>query len=95
MIRLPDSLADKYITHLNEHHVSIRGKSDCKKWLLYFLDFCSKYDVAGTEQERLRMFLAKLSEKKQPPQECRKAARAISLFFDMERCGKRPDGTGY
>ena len=47
MIRLPDSLADKYITHLNEHHVSIRGKSDCKKWLLYFLDFCSKYDVAG------------------------------------------------
>lgn len=88
MIRLPESLADKYLTHLNKHHVPIRGKSGCKKWLQYFLDFCSKYVIAGTEQEQLRTFLAKLRKKDQPPQERRKAAHAISLYFDMQRCGQ-------
>lgn len=53
MIPIPDSLIEKYVTHLNEHNVLIKGKADNKKWLLYFLDFCSKYKVIGSDQERL------------------------------------------
>ena len=88
MITISDSLMEKYVTHLNEHNVLIRGKADNKKWLLYFLDFCSKYKVIGSDQERLRLFLAKLREKKQPQQERWQAARAVSLYFDMKRCSE-------
>lgn len=93
MITIPDSLLEKYATHLNEHHVLIRGKADNKKWLLYFLDFCSKYGVKGSDQECLRLFLSKLREKKLPQQERSQAARAVSLYFDMKRCSECACGT--
>lgn len=88
MIQLPESLLAGYLTHLNDHHVAVVGKADYRKWLLYFLDFCEKYRVLGSEQERLRLFLEKLKEKNQPDEERNRAARAVTLFFDMKNCPK-------
>jgi len=69
LIQLPESFLARYLTHLNDHHLAVVGKADYRKWLLYLFDFCEKYRVSGSEQERLRLFLDKLKEKNQPVEE--------------------------
>ncbi|RNC64431.1 MAG: integron integrase, partial [Desulfuromonadales bacterium] len=61
--------------------------TDYLKWLRYFLDFCEKYHVAGSESERIDLFLNKLQQKGQSEQKRQQASQAVSLYFVMLKGG--------
>lgn len=67
------------------------------KWLRYFLDFCSKYDLPDTSSKSLMQFPRKLRDKKQTEDQQKQAGHAVSIYLDLERAtangpsaGKQP-----
>ena len=56
-----------------------------RKWLRYFLDFCTKYPPPDAKSEQIRLFIEKLESKKQTPRQCSQAAHAISLYFESQK----------
>lgn len=95
MIFLPPHLFNQYRSYCASSGVKDSEVADYLKWLRYFLDFCEKYQVAGEEPERTRLFLNKLQQKGQSEQKRRQASHAVSCYFAMIRAGtdKRPSMT--
>jgi hypothetical protein len=84
MIPVPYDVMCKYIAVLKEHGIESARFSDYKKWLRYFFDFCAKYAESASLSEQVRLFLQKLRDKKQSVEQCRQAAHAVSLYFEMQ-----------
>src|SRR5262245_45553356 len=81
-----DILADilsQYAAVLAQHSVPPSHQGYYKKWLRYYLDFCATRNLPDSRQERVRLFLAKLQEKKQTPEQQQQAAHAVSLYFEL------------
>lgn len=83
MIQLPYQLVQQYATVLDQHGIPDQDRASFIMWLRYYLDFCAKYPIQGSDSERVRLFLAKLGEKKQPQRRRRQAAHAVSLYLQM------------
>jgi integron integrase len=83
VIDIPKVLLVQYRDHLKAHGVAIASTPELERWLRFFLDFCLKYQASGTDSERLRLFMLKLREKKQPEEQRLRAFRAVSLYFDL------------
>jgi integron integrase len=87
MQHITQELLSRYDSILKKHQLPDACRADYRKWLRYFLDFCDKYRVPDARQEKLRMFIGKLREKKQTETQRSHAVQAISIYFDMERHG--------
>jgi len=83
MIQLPAHLVTSYLAYCSRCGIRGAEHADCLKWILYFFDYCEKYQVTGEDVERIRLFLDKLKEKKQNEDQRRHAYQAISLYFRM------------
>ncbi|MCP5061385.1 MAG: hypothetical protein GY936_02855 [Ignavibacteriae bacterium] len=53
------------------------------KWLMFYLDFCSKYNLENNNYNSLQKFLVKLKQKQQTEVELKQANNAISLYFEL------------
>lgn len=98
MLQIPGQLIARYLAHLNERGVPAARHAECNQWLRYFLDFCDKYQVTGEKSERVRLFMAKLRDKNQTEEQRRRAADAVSFYFDMQQRagrGNAPDGPSF
>ena len=84
MIPVPDAVICQYTTILEERVIDVGLFPDYIKWLRYFLDFCSRYPEIHGNYEQIRRFLEKLRQKKQSEVQCRQAAHAISLYYEMQ-----------
>jgi len=84
VIQIPALLIGRYLTHLGARGVSSNDFPEFKKWLRYYLDFCSKYRVTGDDSERLRMFIDKLKRKNQTVVQQQQAAYAVKLYFEIQ-----------
>jgi hypothetical protein len=60
-----------------------------RKWLRYYLDFCATRNLPDSRQERVQLFITKLQEKKQTPEQQQQAAQAVSLYFDFLRAQEK------
>jgi len=69
---------------LKKRAVPAARHADYKKWLLYYLDFRSKYTLPDSKSEHVRLFVEKLKKKNQMPEQQKHAAHAISLFFESQ-----------
>jgi integron integrase len=85
MITIPNSVFAMYIAHLKKTGISTAYHTEYKKWIRYYLDFCNKYPVPANKAERVRLFCAKLKEKKQSNAQQERAAHAVSLYFEMQK----------
>ncbi|MDD2735942.1 MAG: integron integrase [Desulfuromonadaceae bacterium] len=85
MITIPNEVFTKYLAYLTKTGVPASSLAEYKKWLRYYLDFCDKYPVPEAKSERVRLFSAKLQEKKQSLPLRQRAANAVSLYFQMEK----------
>ncbi|MDD5451558.1 MAG: integron integrase [Desulfovibrionales bacterium] len=85
MLKIPDNILVQYEAILTKKVPAVSVHSDYKKWLRYFLDFCGKYPVPDSKSERVRLFIEKLREKKQTPDQQKQAAYAVSLYFEILR----------
>jgi hypothetical protein len=63
--------------------VPVFRRADYLKWLRYFLDFRSKYVLQAPRSDQVSLFIQKLREKKQSPEQQKQAAHAVSLYFQM------------
>ncbi len=85
MIDIPADILAQYEAVLLKCSVPPSQHAYYRKWLGYYLDFCAKYDLPDSRQERVRLFINKLHEKKQSPEQQKQAAHAVSLYFELLR----------
>lgn len=85
MLPLQTELGKQYEAALEQRNVPAARHPFYKKWLRYFLDFCAKYPIKGSNTDHVRLFLEKLKSKNQTSLQCQQAAHAISLYFEMSR----------
>jgi len=84
MLKLQKQLTHDYCLHLVNKGIKHEQFVNYLKWLRYFMDFCEKHHVGGSEQERLRQFINKLKDKGQTDDQRRQAYHAVSLYFGMQ-----------
>src|SRR3990172_6580281 len=82
MQTIPDDIGEQYSAVLKKRTVPVSRHADYRKWLRYYLDFRSKYPLPDSRSEHVRMFIQKLREKRQTPEQQKQAAHALSLFPD-------------
>jgi site-specific recombinase XerD len=85
MLDIPADILAQYAAVLARRSVPPSHQGYYRKWLRYYLDFCATRDLPDSQQERLRLFLAKLQEKKQTPEQQQQAAHALALYFELLR----------
>ncbi|ABQ27042.1 integron integrase [Geotalea uraniireducens] len=83
MITIPNAVMSQFEAILNKKEIQPSRYNEYKKWLRYFLDFCSKYPLPESKKERIRLFGEKLLEKKQTAQQRQQAIHAVFLYFEM------------
>jgi integron integrase len=84
MLPIPQDVLAKFDAILRERAVPAPFHADYRKWLRYFLDFRSKYPLPEPRSEQVRLFIRKLQEKKQSPEQQKQAAHALPLFFESQ-----------
>ena len=94
MLPVPVPILTRFEAILEKRAVAPIQRGDYKKWLRYFLDFCNKYPVPKARTDQVRLFIAKLGEKKQTQVQQKQAAHGVSLYFEMQRKGETP-GSGF
>jgi integron integrase len=77
----PDLLT-VFLATLKERGVEPALHTSYRKWLRYYLDFCSKYALQNTSPDTPTRFLDKLRQKRQAEWQVRQAAHAVSLHLD-------------
>ena len=81
----------KFDAVLEGKAVPFSARPDYRKWLRYYLDFKSKYPLPESRSEHIRLFIEKLQQKNQTPQQQKQAAHALSLFFVMMNEGAKAE----
>jgi integron integrase len=84
MLPIQDNILGRFNNVLKQRKIHESFHVYYRKWLRYYLDFCSKYPPPEDKSERVRYFIEKLKSKKQTPQQCTQAAHAVSLFFESQ-----------
>ncbi|MHB8111765.1 MAG: integron integrase, partial [Syntrophorhabdaceae bacterium] len=85
MLAIPTALQLKFDEQLQIRTVPIALHEPYKKWLLYYLDFCRKYQFPPRQEKSLPPFLKKLQDKQQSKLQKAQAAAAITLYYDILR----------
>jgi integron integrase len=82
---IPNDILTKFEALLTKRSVPLACHADYRKWLLYYLDFKSKYALPDCRSEHVRLFIEKLQKKNQTPAQQKQAAHALSLFFESQK----------
>jgi integron integrase len=90
MLAVPASVLTRFEAILEKRAVAPIQRAAYKKWLRYFLDFCTKYSVPKNRSDQVRLFIDKLREKRQTPFQQNQAAHAVSLYFEMQSKPRPP-----
>jgi hypothetical protein len=88
MLLISDTVLTRFDAILDKRVVAPALLVDYKKWLRYFLDFCSKYPVPDIRCDQVRLLIDKLREKRQSKAQQEQAAYAVSFYFELQR---KPD----
>lgn len=81
MLPVPVPILNRFDAILEKRAVAPKQRADYKKWLRYFLDFCTKYPVPEARPDQVRLFIDKLRTKRQTPFQQNQATHAVSLFL--------------
>lgn len=84
MLPVPDDILTRFNAIFEKHAVVTVQRTNYKKWLRYFLDYCSKYPGAKTRSDQVRLFIDKLRAKRQTATQQKQAAHAASLYFEIQ-----------
>jgi integron integrase len=88
MIQVPGALLARFETCLAAKNISDNLRVHYKKWLRFYLDFCSKYHRDTNKTESLADFQQKLREKGQTEIQQKQAGHAVSLYLDLLQAGE-------
>ncbi len=65
---------------LDKESIEAKYHNYYRKWLSYYLDFCTKYDYPDSKRESLPHFIKKLQEKHQTEEQQKQASHAVSYY---------------
>lgn len=65
MKKIPEKIEEIFCRRMQKAGVAYPLQQEYRKWLRYYLDFCSKYYLNPTDRETPQQFMQKLNEKKQ------------------------------
>lgn len=91
MLAIPSALQSKFEERLRNESIPNNLKGQYKKWLQYYLDFCSKYHFPHIDKNSLPRFILKLQEKKQTTAQQEQASIAITLYYEIQNTAILPD----
>lgn len=83
MLPLATDLEKSYGALLLQREIPASHHQYYKKWLRYFLNFCAKYPSDQGNADQVQLFLQKLRSRNQTSFQCRQAAHAASLYFEL------------
>jgi hypothetical protein len=89
MLLVPKALSTQFEAIMRSRGVPNAQRGAYRKWLRYYLDFCTKYHFPQEIRDSLTPFLLKLQEKKQTVAQ-QQAVQALSLYFELLRSDKVP-----
>jgi len=92
MEMIPADVLERFSVVLKKGAVPISSHAEYRKWLRYFLDFGNKYPLPESRSEQVRLFVQKLREEKQGPEQQAQAAHAVSLFFESQKVKTKSAG---
>ena len=81
---IPNDILTQFEAVLKKRSVPVSRHADYRKWLRYYLDFRGKYSIPDSKSEHVRLFIEKLRNKDQTPEQQKQAAHALSLFFESQ-----------
>lgn len=82
-MNVPQDIKIKFDTLLIDNKIEINEHHNFRKWLRYYLDFCTKYSFPHLNKESLSPFIKKLHEKKQSQNQQKQASHAIFLYYTL------------
>jgi hypothetical protein len=82
---IPADILEQYSAVLKKRADPALRHADYRKWLRYYVDFRGKYTLPDSKSEDVRLFIQKLREKRQTPEQQKQAADALSLYFEILR----------
>lgn len=83
MKKISQQLLKQFDAQLITNRIPSENHNFFRKWLRYYIDFCSKYDHRPKNTESLIHFINKLREKRQSKQQQKQAYDAILIFYKM------------
>ena len=89
MLKVPYDIWSHYEAVLKAKVKDSSRHDDFRKWLRYFWDFRNKYPLPESHSEQVRLFIEKLRQKNQQPDQLRQATYAVSLFFESQLKNKQ------
>jgi integron integrase len=81
-------LQTQYEKALDSASISRELRPHFRKWLRFYLDFCSKYGHSPRSKSSVPLFMAKLASKNQPEAKRNEASVAVTLYFKMADTAK-------
>ncbi len=82
---IPSDILTRFEAVLKKRAVPVDRHVDYKKWLMYYLDFKSKYSLPDSRSEHVRLFIEKLKKKNQSYDQQKQASYALSLYYESRR----------
>jgi hypothetical protein len=84
MLVVPAELQNQFSELLIAKAIPSSRQGAYRKWLRFYLDFCKKYALEVKDKESLELFIKKLKEKRQSPEQQQQAVQAIRLFYQID-----------
>ena len=78
MKKIPEKIEEIFCRRMQKAGIAYLLQQEYRKWLRYYLDFCSIYYLDPADRETPQQFMQKLSEKVQAAE---KQMRAVSCCF--------------
>lgn len=85
MFAIPASVVGEFVAALHKNGVPLNQFDHYKKWLCYFMDFCTKYPNVDSVTHQVKLFLDKLKSRNQTEMQCRQAEHAVSLYLKTHK----------
>ena len=80
---IPNIILLRFMERLGKSQVPASYHAEYLQWLRYYLDFCNRSPMSDSKTNRVRLHCEKLKSKKQTVDQLRRAAHAISLYFEI------------
>ncbi len=88
MLKLPKKINQPFQQILINKGLSDNDRHFYSKWLLFYWDFCHKYQHHAFDQNSLSLFLTKLREKGQSEAQRKQASMAVSFLYEIASTSK-------
>lgn len=91
MKKIPEKIEKIFCRRMQKAGVAYPLQQEYRKWLRYYLDFCSKYYLNPTDRETPQQFMQKLNEKSQSADKQKQAYQSVKVYLDIVANEKKQD----